>query len=159
MAVVQNLYHDASALCVWCEQPPRGRGVELARGADGKQRYLCQRCADAGVDPETTERCCDYHLLVLPFPFMCRDDYGCTSSHNCDGPCWLFEYHAIDCDGARVRTFAVHFGSARPPWDESVSAGARLEDLGRFDDLDAAVGWLRVNRPTWRGLRENGGRF
>ena len=159
MAVVQSLYHEMSARCVWCDQPPGGRGVKLERGADGKPRYLCQRCIDADVDPETAQRCRDYHLLMHPFPFLCRDESGCTSSHDPDGPCQLFECHTTDSDGARVRSFAVHFGDERPPWDETTMAVKHLEDLGCFDDLAAAIGWLRVHRPTWRGLRANGGWF
>ena len=89
----------------------------------------------------------------------CRDEHGCTSSHNPDGPCWLFESHTIDSDGARVRIFSVHFGADRPTWDETTTEMEYLEGLGRFDDLDAAIGWLRANRPSWRGPRGNGGWF
>ena len=87
MAVVCNLYHEVSALCVWCEQPPAGRGVELARGDDGKRRYLCQRCVDAGVDSETDQRRCDYHTLILPFPGLaytqCREPAQDKAPQHC----------------------------------------------------------------------------
>lgn len=159
MAVVQNLYHEVSALCVWCEQPLGGRGVELARGSDGKRRYLCQRCVDAGVEPETAQRRRDYHTLILPFPFWCHTETGCASSHNPDGPCWLFEGHTTDSDGARVRSFAVHFGAERLPWDDTAVGVEHLSELGCFEGTADAVMWLRANRPTWRGLRENGGWF
>ena len=158
MAVVQSLYHARSARCVWCERPVSGRGVELESDG-GKSRYLCQECVDDGMDPDTAQRCRDYHLPVIPLLFVCRDDYGCTSSHNPNGPCWLFESHTIDSDGARVRSFVIHFGIERPPWDETTAAAENLEDLGRFDDSHAAIGWLRENRPTWTGLRVNGGWF
>jgi len=142
---------------VWCEQPPSGRVVELARGGDGKRRYLCQVCVDAGVDPEIAQRSRDYHTLMLPFPFRCRDVTGCTSSHNPDGPCWLFEGHMTASDGARVRSFAVHFGAERPPWIDTAVGVEYLGDLGCFDGVAGAINWMRANRPTWRGLRDNGG--
>ena len=159
MAVVQNLYHDASARCLWCNQPPGGRGEKIAPGVDGKARYLCQRCVDTGVDPEVAERCRDYRLLCSALPFLCRDRHGCTSSHNPDGPCWLFESHTIDSDGARVRIFSIHFGAERPAWSAEALGAQHLEDCGLFDDVDAAIGWLRANRPNWGGLRANGGWF
>ena len=159
MAVVQNLHHERSAICVSCERPPAGRGIELTSGSDGKKRYLCQECVDAGVDPEMAQRCRDYRLLWPTLPFLCRDQHGCSSSHNPEGPCWLFESHTIDSDEVRVRMFSLHFGAGRPPWDAAALGVQHLEGFGPFENLDAAIGWLRANRPSWSGLRVNGGWF
>ena len=150
VAVVQSLSHERSARCVRCEQPVSGRRSQLERSDDWNPRYLCQRRIDAGVGPETAQRCRDHHALILPFPFWCRDSTGCTSSHNPDGPRWLFEGGDTDRDGARVRSFAVHFGAERRPWDDTVAGVEHLGDLGRFDGMVDAINWLRAYRPTWR---------